>query len=238
MTAQQKTFAQRAESEQGSILYRPPVDEAAAWEIVREPSQRRMSHSPIVNLGSSGANCSCVLAGTSILMADGSTRSVETFVGGEQVRTLRGIGTVAGVDRITLGVTRRVIELINARGESLFISDEHSMWMRLGEGADEQEWWGTYNYSHYFMEKCRGEGLKTTRDAHPVRFDMPNVHATIDGWHRVQPIYHLMSPETPLFHLLVENGGSYIADGFVISSHATDADCVGARWEAEACVAL
>ena len=237
MAMQQQISAQQVEStEPGTILYRPPVDTQAAWEIVREPVRRRLSQAAIVNLGSDH-NCSCVLEGTAILMGDGRTRAVETFVGGERVRNLGGVGTVVGIDRITLGVTRRVIELVNARGESLFVSDEHSMWTRFGQGDDAQEWWGTYNYSHYFMEKCRGEGLRTTRDAHPLRFDLPNEHATLDGWHRVQPIYHTMSPDTPLFHLIVDVGGSYIADGFVISSHATDADSVGARWQADALVA-
>lgn len=237
MAAQQQISVQQVESsEPGTILYRPPADEKANWEIVREPVRRRMTQSAIINLGS-GANCSCVLAGTSILMEDGSTRAVETFVGGERVRNLGGVGTVVAIDRPTLGVTRRIIELVNARGQSLFMSDEHSTWTRIGHGDDAQEWWGTYNYSHYFMEKCRGDGLRTTRDAYALRFDVLNEHATVDGWHRVQPIYHMMSPDTPLFHLIVDVGGSYIADGFVISSHATDADSIGARWQAEALVA-
>lgn len=233
MAAHQKISAQYVESpEQGTILYRPPAESKERWEIVREPVRRRITQSPIVNLGS-GGNCSCVLEGTQILLADGSTRAIETFSGGERVRNLGGVGTVIAIDRITLGVTRRVIELANARGESLFISDEHSLWTRFGVDADAEEWWGTYNFSHYFMERCRGEGFRTTRDASPLRFDVPNEHATIDGWHRVQPIYHIMAPETPLFHLIVDVGGSYIADGFVISSHPTDADSEGAHWEAD-----
>ncbi|RKP48430.1 hypothetical protein [Trinickia fusca] len=236
MAVQQQISAAHIDSNQEtSILYRPSTQAGASWEIVREPVQRRMSQSPIVNLGS-GGNCSCVLAGTPILMADGTTRAVETFVGGEKVRNLGGVGTVVAIDRPTLGVTRRIIELINARGESLLISDEHSLWTRFGEGEQAKEWWGTYNFSHYFMERSLGNGLMTTRDAEPLRFDLPNQHATIDGWHSVQPIYHVMSPDTPIYHLIVDVGGSYIAGGFLISSHATDADCEGARWDAAALV--
>ncbi|RKP52533.1 hypothetical protein [Trinickia fusca] len=236
MAVQQQISAQSGVAQQETFIrYRAPMD-ASGWEITREPVQRRMTQSPIINLGS-GGHGSCVLAGTPILMADGSTRSIETFVGGEKVRTLSGVGTVTAVERVKLGVTRRIIELARPNAESLFLSDEHALWTRNEAGGAAQEWWGTYNFSHWFWEKSIGIASQTTRDAHALRFDIPNLHATVDGWHAVQPIYHVMPIDTPLFDLIVDVGGSYIAGGFVLSSRATDADCEGVSWKAGELVA-
>lgn len=174
-----------------------------------------------------GLGCSCcVLANTPILLADGSTRFIELFKGGEIVRTLTGTARVEKLEIVHLGLTRRVIELVGPDGESLYATDDHPLWTRVGDG----EWWGTYNFSHYLFEKQAGGGSFLKRDAVPLRFDQPNEHAHVEGWHRVQPLYHQAPPETPVFHLALDEGGSYIAGGFVLISHCHDEDVAGAQW--------
>ncbi|WP_147426650.1 hypothetical protein [Trinickia fusca] len=179
------------------------------------------------------AHCHCVMAGTAIEMADGSTQPIECFEGGERVRTLTGDARVMAVHRATLGVTRRVIEMKGSYGRSLFISDDHPFWTHFEDDGVQMQWWGTYNFSHYLVDKCSDARATCEIDAQVLRFDVPNTHATVDGWRHVRPIYHAMSPDTPLFHLQVDAGGSYIAEGFVVSSYADDDECLGMRWEVE-----
>ena len=46
----------------------------------------------------------------------------------------------------------------------------------------------------------------------------------------MRPVFTLLSPETPVYHLAVDQGGSYIANGFVVISHCHDSDVAGAAW--------
>lgn len=216
-----------------NILYRPPTNSDDLWDIAVEKVSLRPSTQPVVNLGSNcDCNCgSCVMAGTMVLMADGSKRAVETFVGGEMVRTMTGVSRVMNVEKIVLGVTRRILEMRVGNQPPLFFSDEHPFWTRF-EGPDGPfEWWGVYNFNHYLVEKANGIGVNLVRDAIPLRFDVPNTHAHVDGWRHVQPIYHAMRADTPLYNLAVEDGGSYICDGFVISSHTADRHAIGVQWK-------
>jgi len=217
-----------------NILYRPPTNSADLWNIAVDFVGLNPIQAPVINLGSACActDCaSCVLAGTMVLMADGSTRAVETFVGGEMVKTMTGISRVKTVEKIVLGVTRRVLEMRVGDQPPLFVSDEHPFWTRF-EGPDgPYEWWGVYNLNHYLVEKANGVGVNLVRDAIPLRFDIPQTLAHVDGWRDVQPIYHAMRPDTPLYNLAVEDGGSYICDGFVISSHTADRHAIGVQWQ-------
>ncbi len=211
-----------------NIFYRPSPQTVASWSVSRLPVQAHFD-TAVASLGCDA--CSCVLAGTPILLADGTTKAIETMVAGDVVRTLSGVSRIRGVERLRLGVTRRVIEMRSGAQPPLMISDEHAMWTRFGKDGMHSEWWGVYNFNHYLVEKENGQGVKLERDALPLRFDVPQTHAHIDGWKHVQPIYHMMHPDTPLYHLDVETGGSYIAGGFVVSSHACDRDGENVRWQ-------
>jgi hypothetical protein len=224
----QSKSAEHQQKNDFNIFYRPSSQTMANWSVTRLPVERNFDAS-VASLGCSSG--SCVLAGTQVLLADGTTKAIETFVGGEIVRTLTGVSKVLALETPKLGVTRRIIELSAGNNEPLMISDEHAMWMRFEQNGVVSEWWGVYNFNHYLVEKENGYGVRLQRDAKPLRFDVPQTHAHIDGWRHVQPIYHMMHPDTPLYHLDVEEGGSYIAGGFVISSHAADCDGEGVRWQ-------
>lgn len=211
-----------------NIFYRPSPQTLASWTVNRMPVQVDLD-TAVSSLGCDA--CSCVLAGTQILLADGTSKSIETMVAGDVVRTLSGISRIRGVERLRLGVTRRVIEMRSGSQPPLLISDEHAMWTRFDKDGTQFDWWGVYNFNHYLVEKENGHGVGLERDALPLRFDIPQTHAHIDGWKHVQPIYHLMHPDTALYHLDVEQGGSYIAGGFVISSHACDQDGENVVWQ-------
>ena len=217
---------QGAEEDASLVQYRRPHDQGESWTLDRAPLRRSASRSVIVNLGCS--SCTCVMAGSQILLADGTTKAVESFTGGEKVRTLSGVATSVGLEVTQLGATRRIIELDAGDGDPLYVSDEHLMWTRHSDG---QQWWGTYNFHQYWFETQLGTGTPLEQAPKMLRWDLKNEHAHIDGWKRVRPTFCYLVPETPLYHVLVDNGGSYIANGFVITSHCTDDMVEGVNWQ-------
>jgi len=235
MKSKQKTSVEQNNSDKKQIInifYRPPSNAQNIREVVVAPVGGQVSQAAIVNLGSGGDCSSCVLAGTLILMADGSTRPIETFVGGEMVKTMTGKSRVISLDKVILGLTRRIMEMRVGTRTPLFISDGHSFWTRFDSPEGAYEWWGVYNFNQYLVEKANGIGVRLNRDSIPLRFDIPQTHAHVEGWRHVQPIYHMMHPETALYQLVVEDGGSYIAEGFVISSRPKDEHGENVRWKA------
>jgi hypothetical protein len=172
-------------------------------------------------------NClTCFMEGTLILLADGSWKKIEEFIGGEIAHTLSGFGKVLELETTTLGVARRVIGL-TAGASTLYLSDDHPVWTRFSEGDD---WWGTYNMNQYLSEKDLGVGSFLTRDAVALRVHTEYAHAHISGWVKTRPVYYNLPSNTPLYHLDLEQGGSYIANGFVVSSHPRDKDFENVNW--------
>lgn len=220
--------AQQGDRDDASMIqYRKPADENSGWAIDRAPLRRGVPRSVIVSLGCT-SNCTCVMAGSQILLADGTTKAVESFVGGEQVHTLMGVASVTGLEVTQLGATRRIIELDGGDGDSLYLSDEHLLWSRDEEG---KQWWGTYNFHQYWFETQLGTGSVLKQPPSMLRWDLQNEHAHVDGWKRVRPVFCYLPPETPLYHVRVDKGGSYIANGFVVVSHCTDEKVAGANWQ-------
>lgn len=200
------------------------VGSSQRWSIEIGQRQPFRPESAVANLGCD--NCCCFLVDTPILLADGSTKCIDGFSGGEKVRTLTGTATVERLEIVRLGLTRRVVELVGPDGESLYMTDDHPLWTRFAE----DEWWGTYNFNHYLYEKTVGGGSFLERDALPLLFDRENLHAHVRGWHATRPLYHQAPPETPVYHLALDRGGSYVAGGFVVISHCRDEDVAGAQW--------
>lgn len=225
-----KTSNAKTEQNLSRIMCRVPKEgtslaQAPSWSIQKIPVRQQLQDALLTQLGSGGC---CVMAGSLITLADGSTQAIESFVGGEKVRTLSGLATVQALEIVQLGVTRRMIELDAGQGESLYITDDHPLWTELPNG---QQWWGTYNFNHYLYEKETGQGSFLVRDAVPLRFDLQNKHAHVLGWKQVRPTFCQLPPQTPVYHLAVDRGGSYIANGFVITSHCRDEDAAGVNWQ-------
>ena len=183
------------------------------------------------DLASDGLGCDscacCFMPGTLVLLADGSRRAIESFRGGEQVLTLSGMATVQSLERVQLGYTRRIIELDSGNDKPLLMSDDHTLWTRASDG---RQWWGTYNFSHYLFERHSGLGPKLDTQPLALRFDLVNEHAHITGWRKLRPIFHALPTQTEIYHLKVDQGGSYIADGYVVGSYCRDEDVAGANW--------
>lgn len=224
----QEPVSQDQKSELNGVKFRPAPGGETVWNISSAPRAHALAGSTVLNLGSDNGGGCCVMAGTLVLLEDGSHKTIESFKGGERVVTMNGIATVQGLESVKLGVTRRMIELDGGDGDPLYITDDHSLWSKLSDGS---QYWTTYNFSHFVYTKSAGlSSTILSRDPEAVRFDIEHEHAHVSGWKKLQPVYCQLPIDTPVYQLELE-GGSYIANGFVVICHCRDEDVVNARWD-------
>jgi hypothetical protein len=228
-SSMQSSKAQKSKSMPNGNLAAKPQAVNKPWAVTKTPVKRSIPDRFLADLGSSSSDpYTCVMAGSAIMLASGETKAIESFQGGEQVMTLSGVAKVVRLETTFLGTSRRIIELCGNEDECpLYLSDDHPLWTRFS--ADD-EWWGTYNYNHYLFEKSVGAGSNLKRDAVVLRPDITYFHAHVEGWKRGRPTYFNLPADTPLYHLAVDSGASYIANGFVVISHCTDEDVKGVTW--------
>jgi len=169
----------------------------------------------------------CLAAGSKVLMADGSHKSIEDIEPGDQVIGLRGRAVVKAVHHTALGPDRTMMTLANLCGQQLRISDDHDLWCRGAAG----EGWGTFNPQWWAWEA----DVEGTHDvpAFDLRDKPDMLLATASGFMRVAPDFE----ECPDVHEIIwslelESGGSFIADGYVvIGSNCSKADIEGVTWK-------
>lgn len=168
---------------------------------------------------------SCFVAGSLVTMADGSLRAIETIEVGERVRTAVGIAAVTELYLPILG-ERTLYAMADGKCRT---SGEHSLWSR--DPATGEQWWATRDMEQWRLEGITGDGPNF--NGHEP-FDLTHAEGSVWGfatelgwidttWHAVPA-----APDTQLYHLLLETGGSYFVDGYLVSSIA---DTGGVDWE-------
>lgn len=166
---------------------------------------------------------SCFIAGSMVLMADGTTKPIEEIVVGDVVKTAVGVSTVYQIDHPILAERPLYVFADGKCGTS----GEHSMWSRQ-PGTDNQ-WWSTRDMKQWEFEALNGFGPNF--DEKPTDLTAmvgePWEFATIDGWVKTTWYRKEASPDTQLYHLLLKEGGSYFVDGYLVSSMA---DSGGVDW--------
>lgn len=167
---------------------------------------------------------SCFVAGSLVTMADGSQRPIEDIVPGDRVMTAVGSSIVTGLDHPLLGER----PLYAFEDGSCKTSGEHSIWSR--DPATNDEWWATRDMDQWIREAESGDGPDFVRKPYDLTHDEGNVwefaHETgwvATTWHRVEA-----APDTQLYHLFLEEGGSYYVDGYLVSSMASEG---GVDWD-------
>jgi len=218
-----------ASGQQSAVLSRKAGDDRQqGWSITTRPYRPEPTDALLEDLGSSSSdNCCCILPGNRILMADGSTLPVEQIQPGMAIAGMSGNTVVRDVKRTTLGYTRKAIELRGPGDDCLIMTDDHPLWVvRHG-----QEWWGSYNVHHVMYEMNNTVGFELDRLPIALHFDLPQQVAHVSGWLPVRPIYHHLDPSTEVFHLVTEEGFSFIAEGFPLFSHALNAQGPSAPWQ-------
>lgn len=169
-------------------------------------------------------NCTggtCFIAGTLILLADGTWKPIETFTGGEWVQGADGINEVLGVQRTHLG-RRRALYTFEDR--SIYFSGEHLFWIR----RKGEEFFGCTDMTQHLMEKDvelfpQFEGLTLTRNA--LVIDRLVDFAVMDGWKLDEPIIaREYGSCTPLYELVLGGSHTMIANGYLVGGNVHDDD--------------
>lgn len=165
---------------------------------------------------------SCFAAGTKVHMADGSLKNIEEVVVGDVVLTSHGQDTVREL-WLPILADRPLIQM---KGGGARVSSDHPFWSR--DPKSHIQFWCTRDYAEWLRDVEFSIGSWFGDDALP--FDLSGKtgqiweYATIDGfkeaeWEFVEGRYDL-----PLYHLLLENHGSYFADGFLVCTQADKCD--------------
>ncbi len=167
------------------------------------------------------SNCSCFIAGTRILMANGMWKSIETITAGEYVQGINGINPVLGTQRAVLGPSRCIWTF---RDKSIYFSGEHLFWVK----KKDKEFFGVADMTQHLLEKdvelCpQFEGLTLKQDV--ICIDRPVEYAVIDGWKTDRPVIaREYGNNTPLYELVLGGTHTMIANGYVVGGNVHDDD--------------
>lgn len=218
------------DGQQSVVLTRSaPADAKQRWSILQRPYKPSDPHELLRDASSD--TLTCLLAGNRVRMADGSLKPSESVQVGDRVMTMSGAKRIERTETTTLGLTRRVIELRGLGDQILFLSSDHPLWVSRTNGDGQaKEWWGTYNIHHTLVEMAHGTGLEFRELPFILRYDLPEQVAHESGWLHVRPIFHDLPASTGLHHLVVEDGFSFIAEGFAVLSHCRDHQGPVAPW--------
>lgn len=163
----------------------------------------------------SGESFTCFPAGTLVSMADGTEKAIEEVLIGDLVITPFGPSEVKEFDRPLLGA-RPLYEMQN--GRKLRASAEHSIWGRDPETS--KEWWTTRDIDLWREEAGLGVGSNYQPD--PVNLkDQEGVEwefATVEGWNKTSWKRVDASEELQLYDLVLDSGGAYFADGYLVKA--------------------
>lgn len=218
------------DGQQSVVLSRPaPAAPTQTWTILQRPYQAADPQELLRDASSD--TLTCLLAGNRIRMGDRSLKRIESIQVGDEVMTMSGAKRIERTETTTLGLTRCVIELRGLGDQVLFLSSDHPLWIsRPSAAGGTKEWWGTYNIHHTLVEMAHGIGLEFRELPFILRYDLPEQVAHESGWLHVRPIFHDLPASTELHHLVVEDGFSFIAEGFPVLSHCRDYQGPATPW--------
>ena len=155
---------------------------------------------------------SCFVAGTLVLMADGTERPIETLRPGDAVLGRRGrVNRVVAAERTQLG--RRRLYAFNGRRP--FVTAEHPFltcegWKALDPEATRRENAELHVAALQLGDRiCRGSARRVGGDDAGLLFIQSTT--VLEAFAAVEA-----DPGTPLFNLLLDGDHSYVADGWIV----------------------
>jgi hypothetical protein len=183
----------------------------------------------------------CLPDGVKVLTKSNGYVAVESIKVGDQLVTMNGRGgNVIKIDKPKLTQYRRIIRLYHDADRYLRISDDHDLWVQLTN----RETWGTYNFNWWYFEDQIHD--PTDRTFYPdtmIKCDakwpiiplQPSVmykFATEYGWKLARAEWEReQDPNTQLTNLVIDTGGGFIADGFLVTtSDCKKEDLEGLQW--------
>ena len=181
------------------------------------------------SLANCNCNCTCFPAGTRVLMADGTQRSIETLRPGDRVMGADGKPVaVLAIDRPLLG-DRRMLTFNDA---SLLWSEEHALWTCDAAG---KQWWWSANPDRWRLEAAVG-AIRGLKDNGSLRTGQGHAFAHLEGWRERRVVEAPgFGPATPLY--LPLTGGVPIVVGGYVAGAGVDEwgfDYAAFRWDPRA----
>lgn len=172
---------------------------------------------------------SCFIAGTSVLMADGSQRAIEAVHVGDRVVGRRGrINTVRGCERTVLGARR----LYGLNGSRPFVTAEHPFLTVEGWKALDPEATRSENAAlsvgalQIGDQLCRGV-LRIVGGERRSTPDAPGC-LFLQRTTTLEAVAAVVAPaDTPVFNLLLDGDHSYVADGWIVHNKGGTDSFVG-----------
>ncbi len=147
--------------------------------------------------GSSGGGACCFVAGTLVMMADGTTKRIEDVEIGEKVRGLGRINTVVGLNRPML----QQRPLIAFNDTEPFTTWDHPFW------DNEEGVWRCVSPQH--RKKTASLIIKPLQIGSKI--------ATTEGDVEIAAIKRVAAdPETQLYDIRLDGDHAYLADGFLV----------------------
>ena len=193
--------------------------------IPAEPALQKAQPKPASQVPAGGYNewdpPSCFIAGTRVLMADGTSRNIESVRIGEKVRGKNGaVNTVTGIERPRLG--GRLLYAIN--GGRAFVTAEHPFWTSSG--------WKSIDPRATFAENPRlnvgtlavGDRIAAVAPRAEPRLAAAGGGAVAASYAparlktiAVRSILGVTGdPRTTVYNLLLDGDHTYFADGFLV----------------------
>ncbi len=165
---------------------------------------------------------SCFVAGTTVMMADGSERPIDEVRPGEMVRGGRGgINRVIGVEAPRLGKRR----LYAFNGGNPFVTAEHPFLTMAGWKAIDPIATARENAALKVAELAVGDLLTRAREASRLN-SADNLARDVEVEFWLDALQELNSvaadPETTVYNLFLDGDHSYIANGFVVHNKGDD----------------
>lgn len=160
---------------------------------------------------------SCFIAGTKVIMADGSERAIEKVGEGDRVLGADGaINAVIGVERVFLAGRR----LHGFNGGMPFVTEEHPFMTQAGWKSINPRATRAENEALVLATLHIGDKLAVMRAATPrsVGSSALALEEVLElAWQRLERIEAIdADPATPVFNLLLNGNHSYFADGYLV----------------------
>ncbi|MFO1047675.1 MAG: Hint domain-containing protein [Geminicoccaceae bacterium] len=190
-----------------------------ALQLASGPVERACGH-PVLIANAQAQEASCFVAGTLVLMADGTQRPIEAIKVGDLVLGRRGRSNrVRGCERTRLGRRR----LYGLNGGRPFVTAEHPFltaegWKALDPDATRRETDGLAVAPLQLGDRlCRGTarqaGADPGREALVYLQSVTVLEAVVGT---------TGASSTPLFNLLLDGDHSYVADGWIVHNKSAD----------------
>jgi hypothetical protein len=203
--------------------------------VVQALVTKSHTHGSVTLSGAISANCncncdgsgSCFIAGTLVLMEDGTWKEIQEVKVGERVFGLNGINTVEALWETTVGKRRTVWTFPE---KDIYFSGEHLFWIK---NPSDIEGFGTHDYTQYLLEKRHhfykvdGKDVKYVgvSKGDPYIITEPVEYAHITGFVKNYAlIVREFGEETELYNLVVDGSHTFIANGYVVGGEVRDDD--------------